>query len=94
MFVVYRLYGISMDSLILDCSLSTNKLKGSKKIVTVSNILIEGARIHRNSLIDNTIDSPSVSIVVEINLAWIPKVINSFSLILLELKFFSSQNFN
>ncbi|XP_050526495.1 cytoplasmic dynein 2 heavy chain 1 isoform X2 [Daktulosphaira vitifoliae] len=68
-----KLYGTSMDSLILDCSLSTNKLKSSKKTVTITNVLIEGARLHQTSLLDNTIDSPSVSNVDEINIAWIPK---------------------
>lgn len=65
-----------MNSLTLDCSLSTNGLKGSKIITTVSNLIIEGAGLHHNTLIENTVNSPSETIVDDIKLAWIPEVCN------------------
>ncbi|XP_050420010.1 cytoplasmic dynein 2 heavy chain 1 [Adelges cooleyi] len=68
-------YGKSMDSLTLDCSLSANRLKGAKTTATVQNILIEGATLNHRSLADNTVDSPSVSTVDDITLAWIPEEI-------------------
>ena len=63
-----------MDSLILDCSLSTNGLKGSKINTTISNLIIEGARLNHNTLVENTADSPSISVIDDIKLAWIPQV--------------------
>lgn len=63
-----------MNSLILDCSLSTNGLKGSKIKLTISNLIIEGARLNHNALIENTADSPSVAVIDDITLAWIPRV--------------------
>jgi len=69
-----RQYEIPMDSLILDCSLSTNGLKGAKIHTTISNLIIEGARLNHNTLVENTADSPSVTIIDDIKLAWIPQV--------------------
>lgn len=63
-----------MNNLTLDCSLSTNGLKGSKISTTISNLIMEGARLHHNTLIENTADSPSVTVVDDIKLAWIPEV--------------------
>lgn len=63
-----------MNSLILDCSLSTNGLKGSKINTTISNLIMEGARLHHNTLIENTVDSPSVAVIDDIKLALIPEV--------------------
>lgn len=63
-----------MNRLILDCSLSTNGLKGSKINTSISNLMMEGARLHHNTLIENTVDSPSVTVVDDIKLAWIPEV--------------------
>lgn len=63
-----------MNSLTLDCSLSSNGLKGSKISSTISNLILEGARLHHNTLIENTIDSPSVTVIEDIKIAWIPEV--------------------
>lgn len=63
-----------MNGLKLDCSLSTNGLKGSKINATISNMIIEGARLQHNALVENTVDSPSVAVVDDIKLAWIPEV--------------------
>lgn len=63
-----------MDGLTLDCSLSTNGLKGSKINTTISNVIMEGARLQHNTLVENTVDSPSVAVVDDIKLAWIPEV--------------------
>lgn len=63
-----------MNNLILDCSLSTNRLQGSKIIVTLSNLVMEGATLSHNILTENTANSPSVAIVDDIKLAWIPEV--------------------
>lgn len=63
-----------MNSLMLDCSLSTNGLKGSKIITTISNLIIEGARLQHNTLIENTVDSPSVAVIDDIKFSWIPEV--------------------
>lgn len=70
----YRQYEIPMNSLTLDCSLSTNGLKGSKINTTISNLIIEGARLKHNMLIENTVDSPSVAVVDDIKFSWIPEV--------------------
>ncbi|XP_060838419.1 cytoplasmic dynein 2 heavy chain 1 [Rhopalosiphum padi] len=66
-------YEIPMNSLILDCSLSSNGLKGSKINITITNLIIEGARLNHNVLVENTADSPSVAITDDIKLAWIPQ---------------------
>lgn len=63
-----------MDGLTLDCSLSTNGLKGSKISTTVSNLIMEGAKLHHGTLVENTVDSPSVTVVDDIKLAWVPEV--------------------
>lgn len=63
-----------MDSLILDCSLSTNGLKGSKINATLTNLYVEGAVLHHNTLAENTANSPSAAIGDDIKLAWIPEV--------------------
>jgi hypothetical protein len=63
-----------MNNLILDCSLSSNGLKGSKINITITNLIIEGARLNHNVLVENTADSPSVAITDDIKLAWIPQV--------------------
>lgn len=63
-----------MNSLMLDCSLSTNGLKGSQIIVTVSNLNMEGARLHHNTLMENAANSPSVITINDIKLAWVPEV--------------------
>lgn len=70
----YRQYGIPMNSLTLDCSLSTNGLKGSKIITTISNLIMEGARLKHNTLTENTVDTPSVNVIDDIKIAWIPEV--------------------
>lgn len=63
-----------MNSLTLDCSLSTNGLKGSKIVTKISNLIMEGARLQHNTFIENTVDSPSVTVVDDIKLSWIPEV--------------------
>lgn len=63
-----------MNNLTFNCSLSTNGLKGSKINTTISNLIMEGASLRHNTLIENTVDSPSVAIVDDIKLAWIPEV--------------------
>lgn len=63
-----------MNSLTLDCSLSSNGLKRSKINITISNLIIEGARLQHNTLVENIIDSPSISTVDDIKFAWIPEV--------------------
>lgn len=63
-----------MNSLTLDSSLSTNGLKGSKINTTISNLIMEGATLHHNTLIENTVDSPSIMVIDDIQLAWIPEV--------------------
>lgn len=63
-----------MNSLTLDCSLSNNGLKGSKISSTISNLIVEGARLDHNTLIENTVDSPSASVIEDIKIAWIPEV--------------------
>lgn len=63
-----------MNNLILDCSLSTNGLKGSKINVTLSNLFMEGAVLNHSTLAENTANSPSAAIVDDIKLAWIPEV--------------------
>lgn len=65
-----------MNSLTLDCSLSNNGLKGSKINSTISNLIIEGARLHHNTLVENTVDSPSAVVIEDIKIAWIPEVCN------------------
>jgi len=49
-------------------------LKGSKINITITNLIIEGARLNHNVLVENTADSPSVAITDDIKLAWIPQV--------------------
>lgn len=63
-----------MNSLILDSSLSTNGLKGSKINTTISNLIMEGARLHHNTLIENTVNSPSVAVINDVKLAWVSEV--------------------
>lgn len=63
-----------MNNLTLDCSLSTNGLKGSKLKTTISNLIMEGAKLHHDTLVENSVDSPSVTIVDDIKFAWIPEV--------------------
>lgn len=65
-----------MNSLTLDCSLSTNGLKGSKIITKISNLIMEGARFQHNTLIENTVDSPSIDVIDDIKISWIPEVYN------------------
>jgi len=42
--------------------------------LTISNLIIEGARLNHNTLVENTADSPSVAVIDDITLAWIPQV--------------------
>jgi len=63
-----------MNGLTLDCSLSTNGLRGSKIAATITNVFVEGATLRHNTLTENTADSPSAAAVDDIKLAWIPEV--------------------
>lgn len=72
--LTYRQYEVPMNNLILDCSLSSNGLKGSKINAILTNLIMEGATLHHDTLVENTADSTSVAIINEIKLAWIPEV--------------------
>jgi hypothetical protein len=69
-----RGYGIALDELQLACSWSKSGLPGARLPVTLIALQLEGATFDGLRLLQNGIDSPSITLAPPCTVAWMPKV--------------------